>query len=93
MGVPRLVARLRPALSGHVLHVRPVPRLSQVDRGAGLGQLVEAASSAAVAASARLAEGRSTASSRGAQESQTTAPSSAQRQLKLLPAHVTSPTQ
>lgn len=52
MGVPRLVAGLRDAVSVHVLSGRPVPRLSQVDRGAGLGAVIPDAASSAPAAAA-----------------------------------------
>ena len=82
MGRSGLVVGFRAAGSGSVLHVRIVPRLSQVDRGARLGEFQQTASSTAAAAAAGLAQGRSTTAPGGAQESETiTASSTAQRQL------------
>ena len=52
-----MVAGLRTAGRGHVLRRWIVSRLSQVDRGAGVGQHVEATSYSSTAASARLAQG------------------------------------
>ena len=55
MGISSLVVGFRTAGSGHVLCRRTVPRLSQVDRGAGLGDHLQTASCSSAAASARLA--------------------------------------
>ena len=52
MGVPCVVAGLRVVLGGPLLPIWPVPRLSQVDHGAGLGELVQTAPAAAAAAPA-----------------------------------------
>jgi len=70
VGIPGVVARLRPAGSDNVLSIGTVPGLPQVDRGAELGERLQAALSAQASASARLAEGGSPASPRTAQESQ-----------------------
>ena len=61
MGISSLVVRLRAARSGDVLSRRTVPRLSQVDRRAGLDHDLQAAPSSSAASCARLAEGRSSA--------------------------------
>jgi len=63
VGIPGVVVWFRTAGCGTMLYRRAVPPLSEVDRGAGLGEQLQEASSSSASAAARVAEGRSSTAS------------------------------